>query len=342
MYLTDYNNKVQTFINNNHFTILKKDPTKSFQKKVKATIQLCKPILPQRSDKTLIHMNPTAPSIRGVPKIHKVDYPIRPIINWKNAPAYKLPKTLNTLLQFHIPLPNVFNVKNSIHLMEDLTDFPCTGTIKFASFDIENMYPNIPTDELISIVQNMSTHNQIDTNTIQNLLSITSTILEQNYFTFNNTCYSQTSGLAMGAPSSAILSEIYLQYLEHTTIIDILTQSNILSYHRYVDDILVLYDDNTTNIHEVHDQINNISPTLKFTLETEKQHQINFLDLTLRNNNGTISCNIYRKPTATDIIIPATSSHSPAHKHAAILYMTNRLHTYKLDDEDKKNGTTNH
>jgi hypothetical protein len=30
LYSTDYHNKVQNFIDNNHFTILKKDPTKSF------------------------------------------------------------------------------------------------------------------------------------------------------------------------------------------------------------------------------------------------------------------------------------------------------------------------
>jgi hypothetical protein len=63
-------------------------------------------------------MNPTAPSIRGLPKIHKVNCPIRPIINWRNEPAYKLAKTLNTLFHFHIPLPNVFNVKNSIQLQK--------------------------------------------------------------------------------------------------------------------------------------------------------------------------------------------------------------------------------
>jgi hypothetical protein len=341
VYLTDYFDNVQTFITNNHFTILNKDPTKSFQNKVKTTIKLCKPILPQRSNKTPVHMNPTAPGIRGLPKIHKVNCPIRPIINWKNAPAYKLAKTLNSLLHFYIPLPNVFNVKNSVHLMEDLKNFHCTETTKFASFNIENMYPNVPTDELISIIRHMSNHNQIDTNTIQNLLSLTSTILEQNYFTFNNTYYSQTTGLAMGAPSSAVLSEIYLQYLEHTALIDILARSNILSYYRYIDDILVLYDATITNINELHNQINNISTTLKFTLETEKQNQINFLDLTLRNNNGIISFNIYRKPITTDIIIPATSSHPPAQKHAAIRYLTNRLHTYQLDDENRKT-TTNH
>jgi hypothetical protein len=38
-----------------------------------------------------------------------------------------------------------------------------------------------------------------------------------------NKTYFQLSGWAMGAPFSGILSEVFLQNLEHTKIIDILT-----------------------------------------------------------------------------------------------------------------------
>jgi hypothetical protein len=37
------------------------------------------------------------------------------------------------------------------------------------------------------------------------------------------------------------------------------------------------------------------------------------------------SFNIYRKPTATDTIIPNDSCHPSEHKLAAIRYLTNRL-----------------
>jgi len=45
----------------------------------------------------------------------------------------------------------------------------------------------------------------------------------------------------MGAPTSSILSEIYLQYLENTEIFDILLKHHIIGYFRYVDDILIVY-----------------------------------------------------------------------------------------------------
>ena len=39
-------------------------------------------------------MNPAAPTIRGMLKIHKADAPIGPDINRKNAQAYNLAKML--------------------------------------------------------------------------------------------------------------------------------------------------------------------------------------------------------------------------------------------------------
>jgi hypothetical protein len=43
----------------------------------------------------------------------------------------------------------------------------------------------------------------------------------------------------MGAPTSSLFSEIYLQHLETTLIVDILLQYHIVGYFRYVDDILI-------------------------------------------------------------------------------------------------------
>jgi hypothetical protein len=155
----------------------------------------------------------------------------------------------------------------------------------------------------------MSYNNQLDMNTTHEIIKITSTILEQNYFTFQNLNYSQVTGLAMGAPFSAILSKVYLQHLEHTKIFNIPTHLNIKGYFRYVVDILLVYDDNKTDIHELQAQFNSLSPTVKFSLEKEIDHHINFLDIKIYNNDNKLSFGIFRKPTATDVIIPTDSCH---------------------------------
>jgi len=60
-----------------------------------------------------MNLNPTLPTIRGLVKIHKETAPIRPVINWKNAPAYKVAKVLVKKLKTYMPLPYALNVKNA-------------------------------------------------------------------------------------------------------------------------------------------------------------------------------------------------------------------------------------
>jgi len=69
--------------------------------------------------------------------------------------------------------------------------------------------------------------------------------MKQNFFTFLNNWYTQNDGLAMGAPTSPILSEIYLQNMEHSHLYTRLTENKILGYFRYVEDILIIYNEGT-------------------------------------------------------------------------------------------------
>jgi hypothetical protein len=109
-------------------------------------------------------MNPTAPTIRGLIKIHKAEVPIRPIINWRNAPAYKIAKALTKILSIHIPLPYAYNVKNSTQLIKDLQDIKYNRDLRLASFGISNMYTNIPTKKLLGIIDTICKNNNIDRN----------------------------------------------------------------------------------------------------------------------------------------------------------------------------------
>jgi hypothetical protein len=95
-----------------------------------------------------INLNSSAPSIRGLIKIHKTDQPIRPIVNWRNAPAYKLAKLLSHTIQEYTLLPYTFNISNTTQLIHQLKQTPITPTTRFASLDITNMYSNIPTKEI--------------------------------------------------------------------------------------------------------------------------------------------------------------------------------------------------
>ena len=74
--------------------------------------------------------------IRGLIKIYKPNPPIRPTVNWREAPVYKLAKKLTKDIYNRIPLPYTFNVKNSSQLMNDLMEIPFKNDLKLASFVI--------------------------------------------------------------------------------------------------------------------------------------------------------------------------------------------------------------
>jgi hypothetical protein len=128
----------------------------------------------------------------------------------------------------------------------------------------------------------------------------------------------------MGAPTSSILSEIYIQYLQHTAIYEILLRHRIIGYYRYVDYLLLVFHTQLTNTHHVLQEFNTVTPTLRFTLEEEENNKINFLDITIIRTIDSLQFNIYRKLTVTDAIIPADSCHPNEHKQSAIRFLKHR------------------
>jgi hypothetical protein len=158
--------------------------------------------------------------------------------------------------------------------------------------------------------------------------------MAQNYFQHNNHFYKQKEGLATGAPSSSILSEIYLQFLEHNEILNILSDLRIVSYSRYVDDILLLYNYTNTNIEQVSNAFNNINNNIQFTIEKENNKKINFLDITVHRLHSKLEYNIYLKPTSNSTIIH-NAFHPVEHKTMAFDFIFNRLNAYPLNKTNK-------
>ena len=112
LYIDDYNRKIENFISNNSFTLATWTITNKLQRDVKTAIEACREVIPREDRWRYKNLNPMIPTIRGLVKVHKDDYPIRPVINWKNAPACKVAKMLTKKLLTYIPLPYTYNVNH--------------------------------------------------------------------------------------------------------------------------------------------------------------------------------------------------------------------------------------
>jgi len=85
--------------------------------------------------------------------------------------------------------------------------------LKFVSFDITNMYSNIPITELIKIIKIMCKQNVLNIEIKTVIIKMCNILTKQNYFQYKDLQYTQEDSLAMGTPTSSVFSKIYLQYL---------------------------------------------------------------------------------------------------------------------------------
>jgi hypothetical protein len=113
-----YETKLQDFLRNNDFHTNTTDPTTTYQTQIRTTIKQTPTVIPKEGRWKYINMNTSAPSIKGLIKVHKPDQPIRPIMNWRNAPAYILSILFTDKINHLAPLPHSFNTKNTHDLLK--------------------------------------------------------------------------------------------------------------------------------------------------------------------------------------------------------------------------------
>jgi S-ribosylhomocysteine lyase LuxS involved in autoinducer biosynthesis len=332
--IQQYKYKIQNFLQENNFQTSTIDPIKTFQTLIRKTVNTSVKLIPRENKWKYINLNPSAPSIEGLIKIQKPTQTFRSIVNWHNGPAYKLFKLFTHRINQLTPLPYSFNIKNTKDLIQNLKGIPILPHFTFASLDISNMYSNIPVAEAKKILSDIMKHNLLDAQTQRELLNWYYVITRQNYFISNDDIIIQNDGLAIGAPSSSIIAEIFLQHAENLHLACLTQKHSIINYFCYVDDILLIFDPNLTDIQAILTDFNALHTKLHFTAETEVNSTLNYLDISIHRTPMGLRTSIYRKPTFTDTIIPYTSNNPTQHKYAAIKFLCNRLNSYDLHWEE--------
>jgi hypothetical protein len=69
------------------------------------------------------------------------------------TPSYKLVKNLDKILKQYITLNNHYNIINSTNLVNDLTKLKIHENDILITFDVKDLYVNIPIDETLTIIK---------------------------------------------------------------------------------------------------------------------------------------------------------------------------------------------
>ena len=149
--------------------------------------------------------------------------------------------------------------------------------------------------------------------------SMLTTIWSSTYFSFRNNIYRKKFGAAMGSPVSAIIANMFMEWLEKEAIASAPKNCRPKLWRRYVDDVLEVIKGGTTQ--KLTDHLNTVDPTgsIKFTHEEESEGKIPFIGtLTVRKPDGTVKLLVYRKKTYTDRYLNFDSQH-PLHQKLGVI-----------------------
>nr|CAH8834105.1 unnamed protein product [Trichobilharzia regenti] len=237
----------------------------------------------------------------GLPKIHKPEVPLRPVVDFTNSPTYKLSKYIYRILSPY-EMKVEHGVKNSYEFKRKINLTNIEEDEIMASFDVYSLFTNVPVNDSLSIIYNLlcaddelSDRCPLNPDEIMKVLEL---CLKSTLFTFRGVLYRQIGGIAMGSPVSPLVANLFMHSLETNAIMRCLSPPKV--WLRYVDDTFIITKRRLLN--ELFQLINNMSETIKFSKEVESdENELAFLDcLVKRKLDGKFKINIFRKPTNSD------------------------------------------
>ena len=182
----DYTNKAQALLQDtNTYKVLKKDPTSHLKNKL---ITLLKDIkqtggLSTNKYKQLYPTSAVPPKFYGLPKIHNVGTPLRPIVSSRGSITYGVAKELVSHHQTTSrSIPH--HLKNTQHFVQQLQGKRLEPGEVITYFDVKALFTSVPVLPAIQIVkQRLQQDTTLPQRTSMSIPQITS-LLE---FCLNNT-----------------------------------------------------------------------------------------------------------------------------------------------------------
>ena len=143
---------MSTLIENGPNQLLNKDLTDRLTRKLSEKLFTLKRsgYLPEAVYNKIRTRHKQPPRIYGLPKIHKADVPLRPIVSCVNTFAYDLSAYLAKILS---PLTgkSMYTVTNSAHLVSTVSNETISDNEIMVSFDIESLFTNVPIDAAVEV-----------------------------------------------------------------------------------------------------------------------------------------------------------------------------------------------
>ncbi|XP_055589013.1 uncharacterized protein LOC129741318 [Uranotaenia lowii] len=294
------------------YSLLNKDPTTGFEKannriiKRLADLNLIDKVMKHR----LTANNSICPRIYGLPKAHKPELPLRPVVPNITAPSYNLSKFIGKIIQNSIK--SSYNIMNSFEFCDFIGTMTLPEDYILISLDVVSLFTCIPKDLVLhDIIYNWDDIRDNANNINLDLfLEIVEFCFDCSFFRFDNKFYKQIFGTAMGNPLSPILADLVMEGLLKNVVPSL--DFTLPFINKYVDDLITAIP--PSKLDYVVEKFNSYNQHIQFTCEKEMNRKIPFLDMLLtRQEDQTIITSWYQKPIASGRFLDYLSIH-PLHQ----------------------------
>jgi hypothetical protein len=133
--------------------------------------------------------------------------------------------------------------------------------------------------------------------------------LRTTYFQVDNKFFQQKDGKAMGNFLSPIVRNIFMEHFEKLALGSAPYKPSL--WLRYVDGTFVVWPHGPGQLHNFLGHLSSLRSSIRFTMETESNNAISFLDVLVIRKETTLVTQVYRKPTHVGRYLNFKSSHPP-------------------------------
>ena len=135
------------------------------------------------------------PHIYGLPKIHKPDLPLRPIVSSIKSVNYNLSKWISNQLTPLLNLISGSHINNTDDFLSKVKNIDLYNK-KVVSFDVVSLFTNVPVTDAINYLKNdISNLGFQPTIPLDNFIKLIELCTSDCFFSFNGIFYKQKSGL---------------------------------------------------------------------------------------------------------------------------------------------------
>ena len=343
-----YRSKVEDLLEDGEtYEELQGDPTLSYTRKVRGALKSIetKGNLTRGQYLQLYPSDPLPPLFYGLPKVHKPDVPLRPIVSMVGSVTYDIAKHLAPILA-----PLVGNSECHVRNSADFVQFARTLSLAedetMVSFDVKSLFTSVPTDEACDIARSRleaemereeSRVRALTGMDVEDIVFLLKLCLNTTYFQVNNKFYHQKQGAAMGSPVSVIVANLFMEELEKRALESF--GQGVRVWRRYVDDTFVVVK--KEQVGALHRHLNNQSDGISFTVEEEREGTLAFLDVEVtRGELGSLKTAVFRKATHTDKYLDFMSHHSVQHKESVVRSLVRRGDSFPSDETGRARETS--